>query len=164
MGKKVILSFGGNLGKPFETFQKALFILTSKNIIKVLSLSSLYVSKSLLKDNQPAYLNMIALAETELNAEGLLAKLKECERVFGRLDIGYWQPRELDIDIIDFNSEVINSPALTIPHKELANRSFVIIPLLEIIPDYIHPISGKTIAQLKMELKDDLEIKKSPLL
>jgi 2-amino-4-hydroxy-6-hydroxymethyldihydropteridine diphosphokinase len=157
MGKQVILSFGGNLGDPSKTFSLALASLKAKNIIKPHKLSSLYKSNSLLNDSQPDYLNLICLAETELSAEELLMKLKECEKGFGRVPNGFWQARTLDIDIIDYNGEVIDSPALTVPHKEAANRAFVIIPLSEAAPDYIHPVSGKGIEQLKAELKGTAE-------
>jgi 2-amino-4-hydroxy-6-hydroxymethyldihydropteridine diphosphokinase len=153
MGKKVILSFGGNLGEPSKTFRLALAGLKAKNVIKACKLSSPYKSRSLLNDAQPDYLNLICLAETELSAEELLIKLKECEKEFGRVQNGHWQARTLDIDIIDYNGEVISSPALTVPHKEAENRAFVIIPLSEVLPGYIHPVSGKGIEQLKAELK-----------
>jgi 2-amino-4-hydroxy-6-hydroxymethyldihydropteridine diphosphokinase len=156
MGKKVILSFGGNLGEPLETFKKATYELISQNILKILKLSSVYRSVSLLKDRQPSYLNLICLAETELSAPDLLNKLKNTERAFGREENGHWQPRTLDIDIIDYNGEVINTPALTLPHKEAENRAFVLIPLAEIYPQYTHPLSGKTAADLCAQLSDDL--------
>jgi 2-amino-4-hydroxy-6-hydroxymethyldihydropteridine diphosphokinase len=157
MGKQVILSFGGNLGEPSKTFSLALASLKAKNILKPRKLSSLYKSRSLLNDEQPDYLNLICLAETELSAEELLTKLQECEKEFGRVQNGFWQARMLDIDIIDYNGEVISSPTLTVPHKEAANRAFVVIPLSEILPDYIHAASGKGIKQLKAELKDAAE-------
>ncbi|MDR2105679.1 MAG: 2-amino-4-hydroxy-6-hydroxymethyldihydropteridine diphosphokinase [Deferribacteraceae bacterium] len=157
MEKKAILALGGNLGEPQKTFHEALKRLNLRAVFQTLKLSSIYTSRPLIK-GQPDYLNMALLAQTRLTAEELLNELKVCEREFGREHTGIWQPRTLDIDIIDFNGEAINSPKLTIPHKEMEKRSFVIIPLLEILPEYIHPVSGKKITQLKMELQDDLDI------
>jgi 2-amino-4-hydroxy-6-hydroxymethyldihydropteridine diphosphokinase len=160
MGKKVILSFGGNLGEPLETFKKSIAELNSQSILQILKLSSVYRSVSLLRDCQPPYFNLVCLAETELSAPDLLKELKNIERAFGREENGHWKPRTLDIDIIDYSGEIINTPTLTLPHKEAENRAFVLIPLTEIYPQYVHPLSGKTIAELCDRLRDDLGIER----
>ncbi|MDR2884467.1 MAG: 2-amino-4-hydroxy-6-hydroxymethyldihydropteridine diphosphokinase, partial [Deferribacteraceae bacterium] len=123
--------------------------------------SSLYRSKSLLKDNQPDYLNFVCTATTNLEPFELLDYLKHIEVLYGRKNIAErWQERTIDIDIIDYNGEVLNSDRLTLPHREMQNRPFVLLPMRDIVPNYRSPITKFDLQQLCSMLTDMLEIKK----
>jgi len=92
--------------------------------------------------------------------EELLSTLKHIEKRMGRENSGKWYTRVIDIDIIDYNNEMFESDCLTIPHPQMANRSFVLYPILEINPNYKHPVSCLSIDNMLKILKDDLGIKK----
>ncbi|MDR1482175.1 MAG: 2-amino-4-hydroxy-6-hydroxymethyldihydropteridine diphosphokinase [Synergistaceae bacterium] len=97
---------------------------------------------------QPRFLNACVIAEADMNPAGLLSKLKEIENDMGRLKRGKWGPREIDLDILLFDDIQMNEPDLIIPHQYMHERPFVLLPLSEIAPDWIHPTSGMSVSEL----------------
>jgi 7,8-dihydro-6-hydroxymethylpterin-pyrophosphokinase len=89
-----------------------------------------------------------------LTPEDILLKIHKIEKKLGRINLIRWGPRTIDIDILFYNNEIIKKPDLEIPHSELTNRNFVLIPLQEIIPDFVHPVLNKTINDLLLESED----------
>lgn len=159
--KKATLGFGGNIGDTKEIIEKAVKRLEKKNILFGVKMSSFYKSKSLLNDGQADYINAVCTAGVSLSPEELIKVLRETEDKFGRdRKAGKWQSRRLDIDIIDYSSEVISAEGLQIPHPEMANRSFVLIPLKEIREDYVNPSNKKTVSEMIDALQDSLGIEK----
>jgi 2-amino-4-hydroxy-6-hydroxymethyldihydropteridine diphosphokinase len=138
--KKVYLSFGSNIEPRLEHLSQALHLL-KKHEINLITLSSIYKTPALtLPDNQSElnsqpFLNMVGLFETNLNPHELLECIKNIETEVNRLDRGRWGGREIDIDILLFENETINAKDLTIPHSQIKNRDFVILPLQEISPE-----------------------------
>lgn len=126
----------------------------------VLKKSPIYETQSWGKTDSPDYLNQVIQVQTDLPAQAVLEKILGIELKMGRVREEKWGSRLIDIDILFYNSDIINEPGLHIPHPELHNRRFTLEPLAEIAPEFIHPVLNKSILQVKNELKDRLLIKK----
>jgi 2-amino-4-hydroxy-6-hydroxymethyldihydropteridine diphosphokinase len=144
---KCAIALGSNLGDSLTTLQNALKLLDRISGISVTSVSSWYKTAPV-GPPQPDYLNGCALLEVELNPQELLARLLEIEQQFGRVRRERWGPRTLDLDLILFDDLILQSADLEIPHPRMRERAFVLVPLAEIAPDWVDPVSGKSIGQL----------------
>lgn len=138
------LSLGSNLGKRKASIQQALINLTDKGI-QVESVSSFYETEPVGDSGHPAYVNIVCRARTALTSREILENCQKIERDLGRKNKGDRQPRSIDIDILFHGDRQVSTSRLTIPHPELGNRNFVLIPLKEICPDFINPVTGKHI-------------------
>jgi 2-amino-4-hydroxy-6-hydroxymethyldihydropteridine diphosphokinase len=121
---------------------------------RITATSSIYETEAWGYKEQPAFLNQALLIETSLEAEKLMEEILKIEMALGRKREIPLGPRIIDIDIIYFNNEIINTSNLTIPHPSMADRKFVLMPLTEIAPDYRHPILLKTNEVLLKECGD----------
>ncbi len=140
------LCIGSNLGEREKNLTQALTLLSQKaNLDKV---SSIYETEPVGYKEQPFFLNLVCQITTELNAEELLHIAKEIENAMGRIPNFPNSPRPIDIDILFYENQIIQTQNLTIPHPRLAERAFVLIPLTEIAPALVHPELGKSIAEL----------------
>ena len=150
---------GGNIGDRFDYLSKA-----KKEIEKrggrILQQSSIYETAAWGKKNQEAFLNQVLKIETKLNPEQLLKSILQIEEDLGRKRGLKYGPRAIDIDILFFNDEVLDQQGLKIPHPQLQNRRFVLIPLNEIAPHKLHPVFHKTISQVLAECPDPLAVNK----
>ena len=135
------IGLGANLGNPEEQLTGALQALAKMPQTKVVAFSKLYKSRPVGPGQQEDYCNAAAALETELLPDALLDELQAIEQTFGRERIIRWGARTLDLDILLYGNDVIDTERLTIPHKEMHWRSFVLIPLAEIAPnnDFILP-------------------------
>jgi len=122
--------------------------------------SSLYKTAAWGLENQPSFINLAVELKTNLTDSELLQQIHNIEQKLGRQRFVKWGQRTLDIDILFYNNEIIDTENLKIPHPFLHKRRFTLAPLFEIAPDFIHPVFRKTIAQLLAECEDDLEVKK----
>ena len=152
------LLIGGNMGNREENLQ------TAKSLIhqycgKIIKSSSLYQTAAWGKTDQPAFLNQALQTETRLTAAELMRQILAIEKMMGRERKEKYGPRIIDIDILLFNDEQHDSPFLKIPHPEMQNRLFALIPLAEIAPTARHPVFKKSISQLLKETPDKLEVK-----
>lgn len=120
--------------------------------------SALYETAAWGKTDQPSFLNQALEIQTPLEAPALLEQLLDIEKTIGRLRQEKYGPRLIDIDILLFDDKVINTPSVTVPHPQLPNRRFALIPLAEIAADIIHPVLKKSILQLLKECPDQLEV------
>ena len=143
----VHLGLGSNLGDRKEFLSMACNHLCSEAICEFRA-SSIYESEPLLKMQQPDYLNMVVCGLTVLKPRELLKKCQQIEITSGRIREERWGPREIDIDILSYGSRIINKENLVIPHPEIENRSFVLMPMLELSPEWLHPKKGITIKEL----------------
>ncbi len=152
----VFLSFGSNVGDRFFYLQKAKFEI--EKFTKILATSSIYESEPFGNFNQSKFLNCILKIETSLKPLILLNKIKSIEKKIGRIERDKWMEREIDIDIIFYENLVFQNELLSIPHKEMQNRSFVVYPMCEIEKKFIHPVFKKNMDELSNEIKNLLDI------
>lgn len=127
---------------------------------RILRQSSLYRTAAWGKTDQPDFLNQALEVHTELEAPDLMTTLLHIEEQMGRVRTDKYGARIIDIDMLFYNSAILHSPLLTIPHPQIPNRRFVLAPLEEIAPLLVHPQLGKTIKQLLAECPDPLDVKK----
>jgi len=140
------LGLGSNMGNRQANLDKALDFLSQR--LRVGQVSSIYDTEPVGNTSQPRFLNMVCQVYTRLAPMELLALAKGIELKLGRVAGKSNTPRPIDIDILLYGDQIIETPELVIPHPRLAERAFVLIPLAEIAPDLVHPVSGKTIKEL----------------
>ena len=150
---QVFLQLGSNLGDREQLLFDATTIITDK-IGAVVSKSKVYESTPWRVEGQENYLNQIIKIETKLTPKETLQYALDIEEELGRVRVEKWGERLIDIDIIFFNNEIIETSDLCIPHKHMHERNFVLEPLNEIAPEHIHPKYKKTIAELLKQSKD----------
>ncbi|HTB25423.1 MAG TPA: 2-amino-4-hydroxy-6-hydroxymethyldihydropteridine diphosphokinase [Puia sp.] len=156
---KAYLLTGGNEGDRFLHMQQAR---TNIELIcgQLLLVSSIYETAPWGKTDQPDFLNQVILVDTKFSPEELLKAILSIEEKDGRKRTVKNAPRTIDIDILFYNNLILEKPGLTIPHPRIAIRRFVLEPLNEISPEFIHPVFGKTMRELLLECKDELGVKK----
>ena len=142
----VYLGLGSNMGERQENLDKAVDFLSQR--LQVAKVSSVYDTAPVGDIEQPRFLNLVCQAYTRLAPKELLVVVKGVESKLGRKPGKPDAPRPMDIDILFYGDKVIKTPELIIPHPRLAERAFVLIPLNEIAPDLVHPVSGETIKEL----------------
>ena len=138
---KVFLSLGSNIGDR-RAFLKQAAKFVHERLGEIIDRSSIYSTNAWGKRDQNDFLNAILHIKTELLPFELLAKIKEIEKEMGRVKDEHWGPRKIDIDIIYYADKIIFENDLIIPHPNMYLRNFVLIPLLEIAPMFIHPVIG----------------------
>jgi len=141
----IYLGLGSNLGDRQANLDRALEFLSQR--LRMGKVSSIYDTEPLGESNQPRFLNLVCQAFTRLEPPALLALAKGIERKLGRVGKS-GAPRTIDIDILLYGDQVVETPELTIPHPKMTERAFVLIPLDEIASDIVHPVAGKTIQEL----------------
>lgn len=150
----VYLGIGSNLGKRKENCIEAIRLLEENPFISVIKKSSFYETEPVGYKDQPPFINCVIEIETTLDPKKLLMVCQSIEETLGRERMRHWGPRTIDIDILLFNNKVIDEKDLKIPHPLMHERGFVLIPLLEIAPDAVHPVRKKKIKDLLKAMKD----------
>tara|TARA_R110001592_G_scaffold178589_3_gene419722 strand:- start:1973 stop:2485 length:513 start_codon:yes stop_codon:yes gene_type:complete len=157
---RLILSLGGNVGNVRAVFKNAINQIPSE-LGEVLKQSSIYKTAAWGVENQPDFLNQVLIVKTKYTPKDCLAKLLNLELDLGRIRNGKkWEERVIDIDILFYNSEIIDLPSLKIPHPFVHERNFILIPLAEIYGNFVHPQLNKTILDLRKESIDRLQVVK----
>ncbi|MBK6936788.1 MAG: 2-amino-4-hydroxy-6-hydroxymethyldihydropteridine diphosphokinase [Chitinophagaceae bacterium] len=150
---------GGNMGNRAANLEKEREIISAE-CGSIISASSLYETAAWGKTEQPSFLNQALKISTSLTALQLIRRVLKAEKKIGRIRKEKFGPRIIDIDILLFNDEVHNFSLLKVPHPELQNRRFALLPLAEIAPGAIHPLLKKNIEELLNECPDTLPAKK----
>jgi len=151
------LLLGGNLGDRKSNLEKAA-LLIEKKIGIITAKSAVYETKPWGKTNQPDFFNQVVVLETEQNPELILKSALTIEQEMGRVRIEKWGARLIDIDLLYVGHQILNSKNLILPHPGIAERRFVLEPLAELAPDFIHPALRKSHHQLLTECKDPLTV------
>lgn len=146
----VYLALGSNMGSRLANLKNAVGNLTPQ--LNVKKKSPVYETPPWGFKEQPAFLNQVVMAETYLEPEELLAHLKRLETALGREPSFQNGPRLIDLDILFFDDIIIDSPLLVIPHPRLHHRAFVLVPLNDLAPNLFHPLLGKPVRELLLDV------------
>jgi 2-amino-4-hydroxy-6-hydroxymethyldihydropteridine diphosphokinase len=139
----VYLITGGNLG---DRKNNLLVVgeLIEDRIGKIIKSSKIYETQAWGNTNQPSFYNEVHIVKSKLSAEEVMNRILEIEKEMGRIRTIKNAARIIDIDILFFNKEIFNTPNLIVPHIEIPNRRFVLMPLAELSPDFIHPVLNRS--------------------
>ncbi|QTF92580.1 2-amino-4-hydroxy-6-hydroxymethyldihydropteridine diphosphokinase [Halomonas sp. BM-2019] len=148
------VGLGSNLDDPRRHIERALEELDRLPLTRRLMASRLHVSRPVGPQDQPDFINAVALLETRLSPLALLDQLQALEQAHRRVRARRWGPRTLDLDLLLFDDSVLALPRLRVPHPELTHRTFVVLPLLELAPDLVLP-DGRPLAPLASRLPSD---------
>ena len=143
----VYIALGSNLNMPIQQLKLAIQTMADLPDTEIKKVSSLYQSQPLGPQDQPDYVNAVACLETGLSPLALLDALQNIENEQGRIRLRRWGERTLDLDILLYDNQIIHNERLTVPHYDMQNREFVIVPLYEISPELILP-DGVSLQQL----------------
>ncbi len=155
----IYILLGSNMGESKKQLLKAASLI-KKQIGSINRQSSLYSTAAWGNTNQPDFLNQVVIVNSKLSAEQTMQEILKIEKEMGRIRTRKNAPRIIDIDILFFNREIIESSTLFVPHPQLQNRRFVLVPLNELSPNLKHPVLQTTIHQLFINCVDTLNVKK----
>ena len=158
---KVFIITGGNIGdrmKNLETAEKMI----EEQIGHVIQTSKIYETEAWGINDQPSFYNQVLIVETNFSSDKVIKKILKIEVDMGRVRTIKNAARNIDIDILFFNDDIVNEENLTIPHPQIINRRFVLMPLNEIASAKNHPVYNKSVAQLLAECKDELKVTPLP--
>lgn len=154
--KTAFIAIGSNLGRRKENIKAALKLMEKRGI-QILKVSTIIETEPYGLKEQPKFMNCVASVETALNPKQLLKTLLGIEKELGRVRTVKWGPRVIDLDILFYDELVMKEKMLTIPHPDLENRVFVLKPLCEIAPSFVHPVLKKTVKELLLDLEKKSE-------
>ena len=154
------LGIGSNLGDKKGNIKKALIMLQRNPDIKLINHSSVYLTEPFGVSRQPDFYNCAVMIKTMLPPHSLLSSIQIIEYDMGREPNSHLQPRPIDIDILLYGELGLDSLDLMIPHSRLTKRSFVLVPLLEITPDLVHPMSFRLLKEYLVEIDPPQKIER----
>jgi 2-amino-4-hydroxy-6-hydroxymethyldihydropteridine diphosphokinase len=147
-GNTCYLGLGSNIGFRTANIKSAMELVRTVTKTKFIRMSSLIETKPFGYTEQPNFMNCVVEISTELKPQKLLTECLRIENKLGRERLEKWGPRNIDIDILFYATEIIDTRNLTIPHPEMHKRIFVLNSLMELCPDFIHPKINKTIKEI----------------
>ncbi len=153
------LLLGSNMEKPAAQLKKALALI-DKRIGQVINKSSVYTTAAWGFTDQPDFLNQVLKVATVLEPEECMQTVLEIEKEMGRIRTTPNAPRTIDIDILFYDDLILDKPILTLPHPAIAKRKFVLVPMQELAPEYIHPVLNKNISEILNVCSDTLDVSK----
>ncbi|MBK9332462.1 MAG: 2-amino-4-hydroxy-6-hydroxymethyldihydropteridine diphosphokinase [Ignavibacteria bacterium] len=156
--KIAYLGLGSNIGERIVYIEKVISELENSGNISILKISGIYETEPWGNIRQDDYLNAVLKIVTELGPMELLVELKSLEKKIGRTGNRKWSEREIDIDILFYEDFIIKNENLNIPHSFIEERKFVLVPLAEIAPDFIHPVLKKSAAEMLSTSDDKLGV------
>lgn len=156
----VFIGLGSNIRDRKKNIEEAVTLLENTPDIKIEKRSSLYITEPIGYVGQDFFLNAVIEISTMLSSRDLLHRCLEIEEQMGRVRIMEWGPRLIDLDLLLYGEDIIEDDELIVPHPLMHNRKFVLIPLVEIAPDVIHPKLHQTASELLHSLKDGHKVEK----
>lgn len=162
----ILIAFGANLpteeyGAPAQTLKAALRRLSRDGDISIDLVSSFYETAPVPISDQPWYVNGVARISTQLSAHDLLQRLHDVEAEFGRVRRERNAARVIDLDLIAYGRDLLREEdGIQVPHPRMAERAFVLLPLRDVAPDWVHPVLGRSVGDLVAALPDDQQIRK----
>jgi len=160
MGHIVYIGFGSNLGDKIAYCEKAIAEILGLDNHKLLAKSSFYKTQPVGYRAQDWFVNGVIKLESDLEPQDLLRALKEVEARLGRTETFQWGPREIDLDLLLYEDQIIQTSQLQVPHPRIQERQFVLIPLVEIAQGLVHPVLKKSIRKILEEIKENQGVKR----
>jgi 2-amino-4-hydroxy-6-hydroxymethyldihydropteridine diphosphokinase len=157
---QVFIGLGSNLGNRLEFLQQARNELAEQKDVKLKNISAIYETEPVGVKEQPQFLNQVVEAETTEEVSVLMKTLKHIEHTIGRTETMRWGPREIDLDLLYYNSIVYSDETVHVPHPEIANRRFVLVPMKEIAPTFVDPLRKQTVEELLHRCQDTSTVRK----
>ena len=154
------IGLGSNVGDRFKNLQLAISQISLLNDTIVKVVSSIYETLPFGKSDQPDFYNAAVKILTELTPSELFKEIKKIEVQIGRVEREKWGPREIDLDILLYNDLVFSDEIITLPHKGIIYRDFVLLPLLEIEPEIVHPVYNRSLKDFLTEIENNNIINK----
>ncbi len=157
---EVLIGLGSNLGEREQNLRSAVAALG--RIGRVLAVSPVFETEPMYHEGQDLFLNCVVSLETTLEPRALLEKLQSIEASLGRERRVRYGPRTVDLDILFYDALVISEPGLEIPHPRIAERLFVLAPLNEVRPEFVHPVLGVSVSKMLSALRTDKGVVRRP--
>lgn len=154
MKKKLVISLGSNLGNRYAYIRQALAHINER-LDGICQVAHFYETPPWGDENQATFINTAASIETSASLGTCLTVLQDIEKNMGRVKTKKWGPRSIDLDILFYGDEIIKLDYLEVPHKHLHERSFVLVPLHDILPDFVHPVFNSPITELFSKIEND---------
>ncbi len=154
----ILVALGANLPGVFASPRAALMAATDRlreNGLRIAALSRIFITKPIPESDQPWYHNAVVKLETDLGPYALLELLQTIENDMGRVRAERNAPRVIDLDLIAHGDHILDKPELIVPHPRAHERAFVLLPLRDVAPDWMHPVSKTTLADLIARLPAD---------
>jgi 2-amino-4-hydroxy-6-hydroxymethyldihydropteridine diphosphokinase len=157
--KKVFLCLGSNLGDRAENLKQAELRIV-EHVGSIVSVSSVYETEPWGFESESKFLNKVLCIKTDLSPSGLLGRILMIESQLGRIRCEtQYKSRNIDIDILFYNNDIVKEPALEIPHPRMHERRFALIPIVEIAPDLVHPVLKKTLRSILRSCPDKSSVR-----
>ncbi|MBL6445275.1 2-amino-4-hydroxy-6-hydroxymethyldihydropteridine diphosphokinase [Fulvivirga sp. 29W222] len=153
----IFLLLGSNLGDKKKLLNVACMEI-DKQIGQITRKSALYETAAWGKTDQPTFINQVVEVSSDLPAKEILVRINQIESLLGRVRMEKWGARMIDIDILYYGQDIVDTESLTIPHPGIPNRQFTLVPLVEIAPDFMHPVIQKSNKELLATCPDTLEV------
>jgi 2-amino-4-hydroxy-6-hydroxymethyldihydropteridine diphosphokinase len=158
---RIFIGLGSNLGDRAKYMHRALSELGNLHQTTVKKYSSVYETEPIGVKEQPKFLNMVAELDSMLRPDDLVRELQEIEHRVGRTAREHWGPREIDLDLLYYGGEMLNETALHVPHPEISNRRFVLVPLKEIAAEFQDPLRHLSVEELLQRCSDTSSVRKT---